>query len=120
MDNKPRFRLIVLEQASDFLDALPVQVRDKMDYNIKKVQRGFMDAEIFKKLGNTDIWEFRTLYEGKAYRLFAFWDTRTDTLVVATHGIVKKRQKTPAKEIAKAERIRQLYFEDPNNPTIWK
>ena len=71
-----------------------------------------MDAEIFKKLGNTDIWEFRTLYEGKAYRLFAFWDTQTDTLVVATHGIVKKRQKTPAKEIAKAERLRQLYFEN--------
>ena len=120
MDDKPRFRLIVSRLANEFLATLPQQAVDKINYNIKKVQWGFMDAEIFKKLENTDIWEFRTLYKGKAYRLFAFWDTRTDTLVVATHGIVKKRQKTPAKEIAKAERIRQLYFEDPNNPTIWK
>lgn len=38
------------------------------------------------------------------------WDTQTDTLVIATHGIIKKTQKTPKKEIAKAERIRQEYF----------
>ena len=30
--------------------------------------------------------------------------------VIATHGIIKKTQKTPPKEIAKAERIRQEYF----------
>ena len=44
------------------------------------------------------------------YRLFAFWDTEKETMVIATHGIVKKTQKTPAKEIEKAERIRQEYF----------
>ena len=32
------------------------------------------------------------------------------TLTIATHGIVKKSQKTPAKEIEKAEAIRQEYF----------
>ena len=30
--------------------------------------------------------------------------------LVATHGIIKKTQKTPKKEIVKAERIRQEYF----------
>lgn len=39
-----------------------------------------------------------------------FWDTEEDTLVIATHGIVKKTQKTPLKEIAKAEEIRKEYF----------
>jgi phage-related protein len=34
--------------------------------------------------------------------------------VVATHGIVKKTQKTPKSEIAKAEGIRKLYFENKN------
>lgn len=29
--------------------------------------------------------------------IFAFWDTQTDTLVIATHGIIKKTQKTPKK-----------------------
>ena len=66
--------------------------------------------ETTSKLEGTEIWEFRTLYNKVKYRLFAFWDTQTDTLVIATHGIIKKTQKTPKKEIAKAERIRQEYF----------
>jgi len=32
-------------------------------------------------------------------------------LVVATHGIIKKTDKIPKKEIEKAERIRIKYFE---------
>lgn len=67
--------------------------------------------ELFKKLENSDgIWEFRTLYQKIAYRLFAFWDTESDTLIVATHGIIKKTQKTPSKEIAKAEKLKEIYF----------
>lgn len=72
------------------------------------------NKELFKKLDNSEIWEFRTLYNGTAYRLFAFWDTETHTLVVATHGIVKKTQKTPKKEIAKAEAIMKRYYELKN------
>lgn len=51
-----------------------------------------------------------TLYNKKAYRLFAFWDKDKEAFVVATHGIVKKTQKTPLKEILKAEEIRKEYF----------
>lgn len=73
---------------------------------------GEINTELFKKLADADdIWEFRTKYNGIAYRLFSFWDTETETLVIATHGIIKKTQKTPPKEIAKAERIKRLYFE---------
>ncbi len=70
-----------------------------------------MDKKLFKKLENSNIWEFRTMYNGNCYRLFSFWDTEIETLVIATHGIVKKTQKTPAKEIAKAEDMRREYFE---------
>lgn len=63
-----------------------------------------------RKLDDTDIWEFRTLYKGIQYRLLAFWDTDAETLVIATHGFVKKTQKTPRKEINKAEAVRILYF----------
>lgn len=45
-----------------------------------------------------------------SYRLLAFWDTEEETLVVATHGFVKKTDKTPLKEIRKAEAIRKEYF----------
>ena len=76
-----------------------------------RVAGGEKNKELFKKLENSEIWEFRTLYNGVAYRLFAFWDTDTQTLVVATHGIIKKTQKTPKKEIARAEAIMKQYFE---------
>ena len=49
-----------------------------------------------------------------AYRLFAFWDTAENTLVVATHGILKKTRKIPKKEIAKAEALMNRYFELKN------
>ena len=52
------------------------------------------------------------MYGGIAYRLFAFWDTEQDTLVIGTHGIIKKTQKTPMKEISKAETMRSIYFEN--------
>lgn len=115
--DRPVFQLILLDTARDFLKTLSVQARNKIYYNIKKVQGGIMDAELFKKLDNSEIWEFRTLYQGVAYRLFSFWDKESDTLVVATHGIIKKTQKTPSKEIARAEEIRRKYFEAKNKTT---
>ncbi|MBR2493649.1 MAG: type II toxin-antitoxin system RelE/ParE family toxin, partial [Paludibacteraceae bacterium] len=33
-----------------------------------------------------------------------------NSLVIVTHGIIKKSQKTPKKEIEKAERLRIEYF----------
>ncbi len=71
-----------------------------------------MDKDLFKKLDDTNIWEFRTLFNGISYRLFSFWDTEQETLVIATHGIIKKTQKTPSKEISKAEEIRKQYFDN--------
>lgn len=42
-------------------------------------------------------------------------DKDEKTLVIATHGIIKKSQKTPGKEIAKAEAIMKQYFELKKN-----
>lgn len=108
------FKTVYTKEAIKFLMSLPENARDKITYNILKVAGGYMDAELFKKLENSDIWEFRTLFNGIAYRLLAFWDTQNETLVIATHGFIKKKQKTPAKEIAKAEEIRKQYFEQKN------
>lgn len=96
------------------IESLPQPVADKIYYNIYRVAKGERNKELFKKLDNTDIWEFRTLYNRTAYRLFAFLDKDKETFVIATHGIIKKTQKTPSKEIAKAETIRKQYFEMKN------
>lgn len=108
------FRLALLEEAKKFLQSLPPQAYKRILYNIDRVAGGERNKELFKKLENSEIWEFRTFYNGIAYRLFAFWDTDMNTLVVATHGIIKKTQKTPKKEIARAEAIMKQYFEIKN------
>ena len=105
-------KVIYLPEAYEFLRSIGNDAREKILYNIKKVHLGLNDASLLKKLKGTEIWEFRTLHAGNCYRMFAFWDTRTDTLIVATHGFVKKTQKTPTKEIAKAEALRKDYFEN--------
>ena len=105
------FQLALLEEAKNFLQSLPEQAYKKILYNVDRVAGGEKNRELFKKLENSEIWEFRTLYNGIAYRLFAFWDTDTQTLVVATHGIIKKTQKTSKKEIERAEAIMKKYFE---------
>ena len=108
------FEFIMLEEAKAFVLGLSASAMKKVLYNIQRVAGGEQNSELFKKLEGTDIWEFRTLYNGIQYRLFAFWDTERKALVIATHGIVKKTQKTPAKEIARAENIRRNYFEQKN------
>ena len=74
------------------------------------------DNELFKKLKG-EIWEFRTLYNKTYFRILAFWDKedKQQTLVLTTHGIIKKTEKTPEKEIEKAEQIRLKYFELKNS-----
>ena len=108
MEAKVRFKIIYSEETIKFLNSLDEKAKAKIMYNINK-SKYVIDKELFKKLETTDIWEFRTLYNGTAYRLFAFWDTDKEALVL-THGFIKKTQKTPNKEIAKAEEIREQYF----------
>jgi hypothetical protein len=54
------------------------------------------------------------LYNGLQFRLLAFWDKTTtkETLVVSTHGFIKKRSKVPSNEIEKAVQMRSKYFAD--------
>jgi phage-related protein len=107
-----RFRVDFLEEAKEFLDGLNEKSRDKVIYNIWK-SRSVNDKELFKKLQD-EIWEFRTLHNKTYFRLLAFWDKedKADTIVVATHGVVKKTGKMPKSEIDKAEKLRQKYFKD--------
>jgi phage-related protein len=105
-----KYAIIFLEWAKEFLDTLDDKTRKKVMYNIWK-SREVSDPELFKKLDG-NIWEFRTKFMTNQIRLLAFWDKteKEETLVVATHGFVKKTQKTSKSEIEKAEEIRKQYF----------
>ena len=111
---KAKFEVIVLEEAEEFLTGLEDTTRKKVIYNLDKA-RYVQDPKLFKKLTD-DIWEFRTKYKNQQFRLFAFWDKRnkTETLVISTHGIIKKVSKVPKSEIAKATNIMQMYFNEKN------
>jgi phage-related protein len=106
-----KFEVIFLADAREFLLNLDLKSREKIIFNVDKVQIKD-DNELFKKL-NGEIWEFRTLFNKTHYRIFAFWDKedKVNTLVIATHGIIKKTSKTPEKELKKAENLRLDYFE---------
>jgi phage-related protein len=106
-----KFEVLFLEEARGFLLGLDEKTRAKILYNIDKA-KVLNDPKLFKKLTG-ETWEFRTKYNGLQYRLLAFWDKtgKTKTVVVATHGFVKKVDKVSMTEIDRTEQIRRLYFD---------
>lgn len=109
---KPKFEVIFLEQAIDFMSKLDAKAKKKIYYNLDRAKLE-NNPKLFKKLTD-DIWGFRTLYQGIQYRLFAFWDKtdKTETLVLSTHGMIKKVSKVPKAEIEKALKIIAEYFDE--------
>lgn len=104
------FETLFLEEANEFIAELDPKTTSKIFYNIDLAEQT-NDPKLFKKLKN-DIWELRTKYAGFQIRLLAFWDKtdNTETLVIATHGFVKKMDKIPANEIDRAISLRNKYF----------
>ncbi len=104
------FETIFLEAAKEFIASLDKKSASKVFYNIDLAEQT-NDTKIFKKLVG-EIWEFRGKYSGNQHRLLAFWDksNNRNTLVIATHGFIKKTSKVPKNEIQKAEKIRSEYF----------
>jgi len=107
---KQRFDVIFLTEALNFIRELEEKARGKIFYNIDKAKY-VNDPKLFKKIDG-DIWELRTEYKRLQYRLFAFWDksNNQDTLVIASHGIIKKTDKVSKTDIDKAKAIMDLYF----------
>ncbi len=111
---KQKFEILLLGEVWDLLDSLDYKVKEKILYNADKAKY-VNDPKLLKKLDD-DIWEFRTKFRRLQYRLFSFWDKtdNVETLVVATHGIIKKTDKVTKSEIDKARAIMKLYFNDKN------
>ena len=67
---KEKFKVEFLVEVLDFLDVIEKKARDKILFTIDRAKIK-NDTALFKKL-NSDMWEFRTLFNKKQYRLFAF------------------------------------------------
>ena len=102
------FDVLLSEEAKSFVKSLDIKLQKKVTYNIQK-SREVNDPKIFKKITN-EIWEFKTRYDRQQVRLLAFWDPNIQSMVICTHGFVKKTQKTPKSEISKALKFRKKHL----------
>jgi phage-related protein len=87
------------------------KVKSKIQYVfelIKQVER--VPKKFLKHLKVTDgLYEVRVEFESNIYRILCCFDE--GRLVVLFNGFQKKTQKTPKKEIEKAERLMKEYFQ---------
>lgn len=102
------FDVLLSDEAKAFIKSLDIKLQKKVTYNIQK-SREVNDPKILKKLTD-EIWEFKTRYDKHQIRLLAFWDPNRKSLIICTHGFVKKSQKTPKHEIEKALEFRKRYL----------
>jgi len=114
-ENKPKYKVILSKEVVEFLREQNPKAVKKILSIIDYVAGGDTNKDFFKKLDGTEIWEFRVQFAGIAYRMLAFWDTAEQAMIITTHGFIKKTQKTPQKEIDRAERKRKEYFNHKNN-----
>ena len=108
--SKP-IEIILLPEAEKFVDKIEISARKKMFYAIRKTKTRIYGDWFEKLKSSKDIFEFR-VKDSKFFRLFAFWDSTgdTETLIICTYGLIKKTNKTPKKDIEKAEMIKEKYF----------
>ncbi|MCY1532238.1 hypothetical protein D9M68_674990 [compost metagenome] len=95
-----------------FFDSLSHQVKNKIDevlFMLTIIER--IPSKFFKHVdGIKGLYEIRVEYSSNIYRIFCCFDN--GNLVILFNGLQKKTQKTPKKELEKAERIMKEYFHE--------
>lgn len=106
--------VIYKEAFLEFYQKQEEKVQEKMEFVLDMVRHERQGPKkFFKQLQNTDgIYEIRVITTFKSIRILCFLDK--ENLVVLTNSFIKKAQKTPKKEIRKAERLKKEYFSEIN------
>ena len=86
------------------------KVQEKAEYVLEMIRYELkVPTKFFKPLKNTrGICEVRVITATKSIRILGFIDS--GNIVVLTNCFLKKTQKTPKKEIAKAQSLRERYY----------
>ena len=96
----------------DFYYAQKPIVQDKIDWVIGLVRTlRIVPRKFFKHIEGTEgLFEIRIKAGSGIFRIFCFFDE--GNLIILLNGFQKKTDKAPKNEIAKAERLKQKYYED--------
>ncbi len=107
---KVRYIKLFKNYYKDFYVEQTQTVRNKINYVLRLVEtQCVIPKKFFRLLEGTDgIYEIRIEIESNIYRIFCCLDE--GSIVVLFHGIQKKSQKTPPKEIKRAESIKKEYL----------
>ncbi len=94
----------------DFYNSQSIKVQGKVDFVIGLVRTLRIVPEKFlKHLEGTDgLYEMRIKVGSNIFRVFCFFDE--GNLVILLGGFQKKSEKTPSKEITKAENQKKEYY----------
>ena len=94
----------------EFLDSLPKKVFQKITWVLSLIEElPKIPTLYFKKIKDSDnIWECRIKFGSNIYRIFCFFTK--NSIIILTHGIIKKSQKLSRKEIEKAENYKNDYL----------
>ena len=97
---------------NEFYSRQSIKVKSRILWTLKIIEDLDRIPEVyFKHLENTDgIYEIRVQSGTNIFRIFCFFDK--NNIVVVGHGFHKKTQKTPFKEIERAEQIKKEYYEE--------
>ena len=90
------------------------KVKGKIQYAFELIKQVDRVPEKFLKhlTGTNGLYEIRVEYQSNIYRIFCCFDK--GKLVILFNGFQKKTQKTPKKEIEKAIKLMECYFEQKN------
>lgn len=104
----------LLKEAEDYFLKLNGKIQAKFLKSFDKTESGIKGPWFDKLTSKEGIFEFRERDQDKFYRIFAFWDndSETKTLILCTHGIDKKTNKTPKSDIERAAKIKHEYHKD--------
>lgn len=98
---------------NEFIGSLSDDVAKKFYYAFTILETQERISTKFVKSIKDGLFELRIEYEGNIYRVFFIFDE--GQIVVLFNGFQKKTQKTPAREIEKALKIKKAYYEDKQN-----
>ncbi len=98
----------------EFLEQQRPKVRRKILEILQFIEKIQMIPEVYlKKIEGTDgLYEVRIQAASDIFRVFCFFDS--GRLVVLLSGFQKKTDKTPRREIDKAERLMKEYYKEKN------